>query len=218
MSKLKSFDDLKQVQKQLASQRAQAEARAQAQREEQARLQAEHNLFTQAVGKVQPLPNKQTLNLTPKPPPPLPLQQLRDDAEVMRESISDDFDVSSLLDTDDALSFRRPGISVEVTRRLRRGEWAIQGQLDLHGLRTEEAREALGQFIRESHKKGLRCLRVIHGKGHGSPGKSPVLKGRVQSWLVQKVQVLAFVQAKPAEGGGGALLVLLTTSALKTLP
>ena len=136
----------------------------------------------------------------------------------MRESISDDFDVSSLLDTDDALSFRRPGISVEVTRRLRRGEWAIQGQLDLHGLRTEEAREALGQFIRESHKKGLRCLRVIHGKGHGSPGKSPVLKGRVQSWLVQKVQVLAFVQAKPAEGGGGALLVLLTTSALKTLP
>ena len=132
----------------------------------------------------------------------------------MRESISDDFDVSSLLDTDDALSFRRPGISVEVTRRLRRGEWAIQGQLDLHGLRTEEAREALGQFIRESHKKGLRCLRVIHGKGHGSPGKSPVLKGRVQSWLVQKVQVLAFVQAKPAEGGGGALLVLLTTSPL----
>ena len=123
-----------------------------------------------------------------------------------------------MLDTDDALSFRRPGISVEVTRRLRRGEWAIQGQLDLHGLRTEEAREALGQFIRESHKKGLRCLRVIHGKGHGSPGKSPVLKGRVQSWLVQKVQVLAFVQAKPAEGGGGALLVLLTTSALKTLP
>ena len=218
MSKLKSFDDLKQVQKQLATQRAQAEARVQAQRERQARLQAEQNLFTQAVGKVQPLPNKQTLNLTPKPPPPLPLQQLRDDAEVMRESISDDFDVSSLLDTDDALSFRRPGISVEVTRRLRRGEWAIQGQLDLHGLRTEEAREALGQFIRESHKKGLRCLRVIHGKGHGSPGKSPVLKGRVQSWLVQKVQVLAFVQAKPAEGGGGALLVLLTTSALKTLP
>ena len=72
MSKLKSFDDLKQVQKQLASQRAQAEARAQAQREEQARLQAEQNLFTQAVGKVQPLPNKQTLNLTPKPPPPHP--------------------------------------------------------------------------------------------------------------------------------------------------
>jgi DNA-nicking Smr family endonuclease len=213
MNKLNSFEDLKKVQKQLAVQRAEAEARKLAELERQTRLQAEKNLFTQAVGKVQRLPNKQILNLTPKPPPPLPKQKKLDDAEVMRESISDDFDVSSLLDTDDALSFRRPGISVEVTRRLRRGEWAIQGQLDLHGLRTEEARDALGQFIRESHKKGLRCLRVVHGKGHGSPGKSPVLKGRVQSWLVQKVQVLAFVQAKPAEGGGGALMVLLTPCA-----
>jgi DNA-nicking Smr family endonuclease len=213
MNKLNSFEDLKKVQKQLAVQRAEAEARKLAELERQTRLQAEKNLFTHAVGKVQRLPDKQILNLTPEPPPPLPKQKKLDDAEVMRESISDDFDVSSLLDTDDALSFRRPGISVEVTRRLRRGEWAIQGQLDLHGLRTEEARDALGQFIRESHKKGLRCLRVVHGKGHGSPGKSPVLKGRVQSWLVQKVQVLAFVQAKPAEGGGGALMVLLTPSA-----
>jgi DNA-nicking Smr family endonuclease len=213
MNKLNSFEDLKKVQKQLAVQRAEAEAREKAELERQTRLQAEKNLFTQAIGKVKRLPDKQILNLTPAPPPPLPKQKKLDDAEVMRESISDDFDVSSLLDTDDALSFRRPGISVEVTRRLRRGEWAIQGQLDLHGLRTEEARDALGQFIRESHKKGLRCLRVVHGKGHGSPGKSPVLKGRVQSWLVQKVQVLAFVQAKPAEGGGGALMVLLTPSA-----
>ncbi len=213
MNKLHSFEDLKKVQKQLAVQRAEAEAREKAELERQTRLQAEKNLFTQAVGKVKRLPDKQILNLTLAPPPPLPKQKKLADAEVMRESISDDFDVSSLLDTDDALSFRRPGISVEVTRRLRRGEWAIQGQLDLHGLRTEEARDALGQFIRESHKKGLRCLRVVHGKGHGSPGKSPVLKGRVQSWLVQKVQVLAFVQAKPAEGGGGALMVLLTPSA-----
>ena len=127
----------------------------------------------------------------------------------MRESISDNFDVSSLLDTDDALSFRRPGISVEVTRKLRRGEWSIQREIDLHGMRTDEAREALGPFIREAHKHGIRCVRVVHGKGLGSPGKTPVLKGRVQSWLVQKKEVLAFVQAKPAEGGAGALVVLL---------
>ena len=75
-----------------------------------------------------------------------------------------------MLDTDDALSFRRPGISVEVTRKLRRGVWSIQRQLDLHGLRTDEAREALGRFIREAHKIGLRCVRVVHGKGLGSPG------------------------------------------------
>jgi DNA-nicking Smr family endonuclease len=209
MSKLKSFEDLKQVQKQLATQRAQAEALAQAEREQQARRQAEQTLFARAVGPVQRLPDPATRRFTPERPEPIPKQQQLDEARVLRESISDDFDVSSLLDTDDALSFRRPGVSVEVTRRLRRGEWAIQAQLDLHGLRTDAAREALGQFIREAHKNGLRCLRVIHGKGHGSPGKSPVLKGRVQSWLVQKNQVLAFVQAKPAEGGAGALLVLL---------
>ena len=150
--------------------------------------------------------------LTQDQPPPIPFQHQLDEQRVLLESISDDFDVSSLLDTDDALSFRRPGISVEVTRKLRRGVWSIQRQLDLHGLRTDEAREALGRFIREAHKIGLRCVRVVHGKGLGSPGKSPVLKGRVQSWLVQKNEVLAFVQARPAEGGAGALVVLLRPS------
>jgi DNA-nicking Smr family endonuclease len=76
-------------------------------------------------------------------------------------------------------------------------------------MRTDEAREALGAFIREAHKHGMRCVRVVHGKGLGSPGKEPVLKGKVKSWLIQKQEVLAFVQAKPAEGGAGALVVLL---------
>ena len=88
-------------------------------------------------------------------------------------------------------------------------ERSIQRQLDLHGLRVDEAREALGQFIRHAHKTGLRCVRVVHGKGLGSPGKSPVLKSRVQRWLVQKNEVLAFVQARPMDGGAGALVVLL---------
>jgi DNA-nicking Smr family endonuclease len=68
---------------------------------------------------------------------------------------------------------------------------------------------ALSEFIRQAQRQGLRCLRVVHGKGLGSPGKTPVLKSKVHSWLVQKNQVMAFVQAKPAEGGAGALLVLL---------
>jgi DNA-nicking Smr family endonuclease len=67
----------------------------------------------------------------------------------------------------------------------------------------------LSEFIRQAQRQGLRCLRVVHGKGLGSPGKTPVLKSKVHSWLVQKNQVMAFVQAKPAEGGAGALLVLL---------
>jgi len=209
---LKALQELKQVQKRLAQQRAEAEALAKARREAELKRQQAQRLFELAVGPVTRLhpPNKVLLNNDP--PPPIPVQHQLDEQRVLLESISDDFDVSSLLDTDDALSFRRPGISVEVTRKLRRGEWSIQGQLDLHGLRTDEAREALGQYIREAHKVGLRCVRVVHGKGLGSPGKSPVLKGRVQSWLVQKNEVLAFVQARPAEGGAGALVVLLKPS------
>jgi DNA-nicking Smr family endonuclease len=127
----------------------------------------------------------------------------------MREALSDEFDVESLLGTDEALSFCRPGMGPDVVRKLRRGDWRIQGQLDLHGLRREDAREALAQFIKEANSAGWRCVRVVHGKGLGSPGKAPVLKGRVQSWLIQKREVMAFVQARPAEGGAGALVVLL---------
>jgi DNA-nicking Smr family endonuclease len=96
-----------------------------------------------------------------------------------------------------------------VVRKLREGSWSIQRQIDLHGLRTDEAREALGRFIRDAHQQGLRCVRVVHGKGLGSPGRTPVLKSRVLRWLVQKNEVMAFVQARPAEGGAGALVVLL---------
>jgi len=102
-----------------------------------------------------------------------------------------------------------------VTQRLRAGHWSIQRQLDLHGLRVDEARLALGEFIRTAHKNGVRCVRVVHGKGLGSPGKSPVLKSRVQRWLVQKHEVLAFVQARPVDGGAGAMLVLLQPVGLR---
>ena len=141
--------------------------------------------------------------------PPIAVQHQRDEKAVMREAISDEFDVETLLDTDEALSFRRPGMGPDVIRKLRRGGWAIQAQLDLHGLRREDAREALVAFIKDVTKMGWRCVRVVHGKGLGSPGKTPVLKGRVQSWLIQKSEVLAFVQARPAQGGAGALVVLL---------
>jgi DNA-nicking Smr family endonuclease len=119
-----------------------------------------------------------------------------------------------LLDTDDSLSFRRPDIGPEVVRKLRRGVWAIQAQLDLHGLRREEARERLNRFIHDARRGGLRCVRVIHGKGNGSPGREPVLKGKVKTWLVQKKEVIAFTQARASDGGTGALLVLLGPQAL----
>ncbi|MEO8021883.1 Smr/MutS family protein [Polaromonas sp.] len=181
-----------------------------------ARLKAEKELFSRAIGPVKALPARHLpghrAQLVPAQPAPIPVQQQRDELAVMREAISDGFDVESLLDTDEALSFRRPGMGPDVVRKLRRGGWSIQRQLDLHGLRREDARDALSVFIRDAHKAGLRCVRVVHGKGLGSPGKTPVLKGRVQSWLIQKAEVIAFVQARPAEGGAGALVVLLAQS------
>ena len=207
--RLNDLQDLSSVAQHLREQQERAEALAKAQREAAAKRQAERQLFSLSVGAITPLRSRNLIDTTPAPIPPLPMQHWLDEERVLRESISDDFDVSTLLDTDDQLSFRRPGIGVEITRRLRSGHWSIQRQLDLHGLRTDEAREALGQFIRHAHKTGLRCVRVVHGKGLGSPGKTPVLKGRVQRWLVQKKEVLAFVQARPMDGGAGALLVLL---------
>ena len=175
------------------------------------RAEAERNLFARAVGKVAPIANQERV-WSPARPSPRPLQQDLDDEAVMQESMSDEFDISTLLDADDQLSFRRPGIGTDVTRKLRKGEWSIQGQIDLHGWRSDEARNAMGQFIRDAKRMGWRCVRVVHGKGLGSPGKEPVLKSKVQRWLVQKNEVLAFVQAKPSDGGGGALLVLLGPS------
>ena len=139
----------------------------------------------------------------------MPRQRLKDEAAVLVEAISDEFDVESLLETDAALSFRRPDIGPEVPRKLRRGVWAVQAQLDLHGLRRDEARERLALFVHDARRGGLRCVRVVHGKGNGSPGREPVLKSRVKAWLVQKNEVIAFVQARASDGGTGALLVLL---------
>ncbi len=210
--KIQSLQDLKQVQKQIAAAQAQAAAEEAARVAALRKAEAEKNLFTRAIGKVAPLPAHNKAHLPHPPRQPVATQRQKDEAQVIQDSLSDEFDVSTLLDTDEALSFRRPSVGPEVTRKLRKGNWAIQREIDLHGLRSDEARLALTTFIRDAHKHGIRCVRVVHGKGLGSPGKTPVLKSKVHSWLVQKNQVMAFVQAKPAEGGAGALVVLLTPS------
>jgi DNA-nicking Smr family endonuclease len=207
--KIKSLADLKAVKREIEAQAHRQAQEAAQLAEARRRAEAEKNLFVNAAGAVQPLLDKRRALLKKEQPAPVPVQRQRDEQAVLSEAISDEFDVSTLLDTDEHLSFRRPGIGTDVTRKLRRGDWSIQRQLDLHGLRSDEAREALGKFIREANRHGIRCVRVVHGKGLGSPGKAPVLKSKVHSWLVQKNEVLAFVQAKPAEGGAGALIVLL---------
>ena len=169
----------------------------------------ERTLFASAVGAVRPLRQPPVVPSTAARPQPVAQQRMLDEAQVLEESISDEFDVESLLDTDDSLSYRRDGIGPEVVRKLRRGVWATQAKIDLHGLRRDQAREQLAGFLRACVQAGLRCVRVIHGKGTGSPGRQGVLKAKVKGWLAQRQEVLAFTQARPVDGGQGALMVLL---------
>ena len=209
--KARSLQDLGAMRDALAKARreaAEAERRA---GEERARLERERRQFELAVGKVEPLKAPARADLRLAPPPPHPRQRELDEQRALAEALSDEVDVESLLLTDDGLGFRRPGISLDVLARLRKGQWAIQDQLDLHGMRRDEAREAVVAFIRNSDQRGLRCLRVIHGKGHGSPGREPVLKSKVQRWLAQRHEVIAFAQAAGPQGGAGALIVLLAS-------
>jgi len=192
-----------------ARQRAEQEARKQAEREAAERHRRQ---FALAVGPVTPLPPHDGADIRRPRPKPEPRQRELDEQAALREALSDEVDVESLLLTDDGLSFRRPGVSADVVTRLRRGQWSIQGEIDLHGLRREEAREQMAAFVRDSARRGHRCLRVVHGKGHGSPGRQPVLKAKVQRWLAQCNEVVAFTQASGPEGGAGALVVLLSGS------
>jgi DNA-nicking Smr family endonuclease len=207
--KINSLADLKAVKKEIEAQAKRAAAEAAQRALEVKQLAARRNLFQSAVGAVQRLAPPPLADLKPAPPQPIPKQHLLDEAAALQEALSDEVDVTTLLETDERLSFRRAGVGPDVTQKLRRGKWSIQRQVDLHGLRTDEARETLTAFIRESHKQGIRCVRVVTGKGLGSPGKEPVLKDKVHRWLVQKAEVVAFVQAQPAHGGAGALVVLL---------
>ncbi|WP_151446569.1 Smr/MutS family protein [Lacisediminimonas profundi] len=205
----KDFSALKSLQKDL---KAQEEARRKEEverREREAQAKREADLFRLSIGAVAPLSSHGKVAIRPPPPPPIARQREADEQAALEQSLSDEFTVETLLETDEALSYARTGVGNDVLRKLRRGHWVIQSQLDLHGMRTDEAREALSEFLRNAVKRGVRCVRVIHGKGLGSVNREPVLKNKVRNWLVQKDVVIAFCQARAVDGGSGALVVLL---------
>ncbi|HZF23583.1 MAG TPA: Smr/MutS family protein, partial [Burkholderiales bacterium] len=166
-------------------------------------------LLRQALKDVAPIADAGKATLRRKPPKPVPVQRLRDDEQVLQDSLSDHIPHEVGLETGDELVFLRKGLSNMVLRKLRRGHWVNQDQLDLHGLRSEEARHLLVAFLNEALAKGWRCVRIVHGKGLRSENREPVLKRKVGNWLAQRDEVLAFVQARPEDGGSGAVVVLL---------
>jgi DNA-nicking Smr family endonuclease len=209
MATMKDFAALKSLAQDLKQQAEMRKLEALEQQRRAEEIQREAGLFRRSVGDVKPITPANKASALVPPPKPIAHQRIADEQAALQESLSDEFTIETLLESDEALSYARAGIGADILRKLRRGHWVIQSQLDLHGMRTDEAREALAEFLRASGKRGLRCVRVVHGKGLGSLNKKPVLKSKVRNWLVQKDEVIAFCQATAADGGAGALIVLL---------
>jgi DNA-nicking Smr family endonuclease len=165
-------------------------------------------LFRAAVGDATPL-STDRIHHEPPPPPPIPRLRRQDEHAALLESIAAPDLLDLHLEGGDEAAWLHPGMSPGVLRDLRRGRWVLQAHFDLHGMNRDEARNHVGLFLAECAKRGQRCVRIVHGKGLGSPGREPVLKRLVLGWLSQRKEVLAFCQAKPADGGSGAVIILL---------
>ena len=163
--------------------------------------------FRRATAGVKPLAEPRR-KPQPRPrPAPLPRQTRRDERAALAESLGP-VSLDDALDSGEELAYAREGIGRDVLRKLRRGHWVIQDELDLHGMNREQAALAVGEFLRRCVRRHARCVRIVHGKGLGSRNREPVLKVKLRGWLLRE-EVLAYCQAPAAEGGSGAVLVLL---------
>lgn len=165
--------------------------------------------FRAAVADAQPLRQAPAVP-SPPPPPAIPRMSAQDAHAALDESLRGPDILDLQLEGGDEAAWRRPGLPRNVLRDLRRGRWVVQATLDLHGMTRDEARLAVNQFLIECRSRDARCLRIVHGKGLRSPGREPVLKQLVLGWLTQRREVLAFCQARAAQGGAGAAIVLLS--------
>ncbi len=141
-------------------------------------------------------------------PKPIPLKTQEDERLALEQLLADDINNMDI-ETGDELRFLRSGVQPAMMRKLYRGHLNIEAELDLHGLTVSEAKQTLAGFLYDCADLGLRCVRIIHGKGYNSPDNTPILKGKVNGWLQQYNEVLGFISASPADGGTGAVLLLL---------
>lgn len=169
-------------------------------------------LFQAAVRDARPIAAHGRIESAPIATDPIPKSLLRDEQQVLADSLSDYIGWDDGQETGEELVFIRTGLRRDTLRKLRRGHWVLQAELDLHGLVSVEARQAVAAFLAQCGKRGLRCVRIIHGKGLGSKNKEPILRTKVKHWLMQRDEVLAFCQARAVDGGSGAVVVLLKSS------
>lgn len=164
-------------------------------------------LFRHAVGAVKRLQHDR-VERTQKPPSPIPRSTLADEQQVLEDMVSNYFEPAEL-DTGEEIYHCRDGMPNAILRKLRRGQFRVGAVLDLHGMSVDTARHALVAFLQISRRGNITCVRIIHGKGNRSRHKGPVLKHKVNVWLRQRDDVLAFCSARPVDGGTGAIYVLL---------
>jgi DNA-nicking Smr family endonuclease len=167
----------------------------------------EIDLFRRSVGPVRKLGSDRIAPVT-RSLPPRPRRPREQVSHLQPDAFSDQFDAGKVA-AEDSLFFARPGLQQRLLRRFRRGQLVSGNELDLHGMTAAMARGAVLEFIDAQRALGSRCVRIIHGKGYGSAHDAPVLKNRLNSWLRQHHDVLAFSSATAREGGAGALYVLL---------
>lgn len=167
------------------------------------------DLFRLATSGIQPLDMRNRAEIEPQRPRPEPLKRVQDEQSALYESLHTPMTLEDRLDAGDETAFLRAGLPRRTLPDLRRGRWTLQGEIDLHGFNRDEARVELSRFLASCLQQGHRCVRVIHGKGLGSPGRQSILKQLSRGWLAQREEILAFCQAGPNQGGSGALLVLL---------
>jgi len=164
--------------------------------------------FRAAVADVRPLPTDVAAPPDVPKPPPVARFKHADEAAVLAESLSGPLDRASI-ETGEELVFRRPGVQSAIIRKLRHGQYAVEGELDLHGMTVPVARAALDEFLKDCIASGRRCVRLVHGKGQRSGHRGPVLKNKVNVWLQRRNEVLAFASTPPVDGGTGAIYILL---------
>ncbi|MDB6088442.1 MAG: Smr domain protein [Gammaproteobacteria bacterium] len=166
-------------------------------------------LFREAVRDVKPLPTGEVPVTNRRRPEPRARFSRADRDAVLTESLTGDLDDPELAGGDH-LVYHRAGVQTSVLRKLRRGQYRVQAEIDLHGLTVAEAKHVLRQFLANALDRQIRCVRIIHGKGLRSGHRGPVLKAAVSAVLRRTGAVVAYVSARQVDGGTGAVYVLLS--------
>lgn len=165
-------------------------------------------LFRDAIGPVRPLTHTPNAAPAPPKPKPEPRQHALDEREALRQSQVDPFAHAELA-LGDALEYLKDGHPPRLLRRLKRGYYSVQDEIDLHRMTSAEAEQAIRVFLADCHRHGRLSVRIVHGKGLRSAGEAPILKNLTDRMLRQRADVLAFASTQPQHGGTGAVLVLL---------